>query len=181
MRFRLGTPEDAAAVAGLYAPYVTDSIVSFETVAPDEAEIRRRIASGGKLHPWLTAWSEDGDLLGFAYATAFRPRQAYRFTVETSVYLADSAQGQGLGRRLYDQLLSLLEKQGFTQAIAAISLPNLASIALHEKCGFKAAGTYCDVGFKLGGWRSAGLWQRPLATMSEAPQEPRPYRALWSE
>jgi len=181
MRIRLGGPDDSGAVAALYAPYVSDSIVSFETSPPDETEMRRRIESGGDLHPWLTGWGEEGELLGFAYATAFRARHAYRFTVETSVYLAASAQGRGLGRQLYARLLPLLEAQGFTQAIAAISLPNLASIALHESCGFAVAGTYRDVGFKLGGWRSVGLWQRALAPLAESPEEPRPFQACWTE
>ncbi|MGZ8998835.1 MAG: N-acetyltransferase family protein [Allosphingosinicella sp.] len=179
MKVRLAGPGDAAAVAALYAPYVSDSIVSFESTAPGEAEMRRRIEGGGELHPWLTGWGADGKLMGFVYATAFRPRHAYRFTVGTSVYLAACAQGQGLGKQLYDHLLHLLEAQGFTQAIAAISLPNLASIALHERCGFKVAGTYRDVGFKLGGWRSVGLWQRPLAPLADLPAEPRPFHRLW--
>jgi len=181
MRIRPTGPGDAGAVAALYAPYVSDSIVSFESTPPDEAEMRRRIESGGALYPWLTAWTEEGELLGFAYASAFRARFAYRFTVETSVYLSPSAQGQGLGRTLYGRLLPLLEAQGFTQAIAAISLPNDASVALHERIGFASAGLYRDVGFKLGGWRSVGLWQRALAPLSDTPQEPRPFSALWSE
>jgi len=175
---RLAVAEDAAAIAALYAPYVTDGIASFENFPPDETEIARRMASGAELYPWLTAWDSDS-LAGFAYASAFRPRHAYRFAVETSVYLAASAQGQGLGRRLYERLLALLERQGFTQAIAAISLANDASVALHEKCGFTTAGTYRDVGFKLGGWRSVGLWQRALAPLSDHPEEPRPFAPLW--
>ena len=176
---RLAVPEDAASIAALYAPYVTDSIVSFENFPPDAEEMRRRIESGGDHYPWLTAWDGDGRLAGFAYASGFRPRHAYRFTVETSVYLDPSAQGKGLGRKLYDRLLPLLEAQGFTQAIAAISLANDASVALHEKCGFVTAGIYRDVGFKLGGWRSVGLWQRALAPLSDSPEEPKPFRPLW--
>ncbi len=176
---RLAAPDDAAAVAALYAPFVTDSIVSFENFPPDEDEMRGRIESGGELYPWLTDWDEKNRLMGFAYASPFRPRHAYRFTVETSVYLAPYAQGRGLGRQLYDRLLPLLEAQGFTQAIAAISLANDASVALHEKCGFVAAGEYRNVGFKLGGWRSVGLWQRALAPLSDTPEEPKPFRALW--
>ncbi len=180
MTIRLARAEDAAAVAALYGPYVSDSIVSFENAPPEETEMRERIASGGALYPWLTAWNEADQLLGFASASAFRARHAYRFTVETSVYLAPSAHGRGLGCRLYERLLSLLEAQGFTQAIAAISLPNPASVALHEKLGFRSAGTYRDVGFKLGGWRSVGLWQRALAPAQASPREPRPYLSVWT-
>ena len=89
------------------------------------------------------------------------------------------AQGRGVGRLLYEALLSLLEAQGFTQAIAAISLPNPASVRLHEKVGFAPAGTYRDVGFKLGGWRSVGLWQRRLAPLAPDPAEPKPFPSVW--
>ncbi|HEX8640377.1 MAG TPA: GNAT family N-acetyltransferase [Allosphingosinicella sp.] len=168
MRLRLATSADATAIAAIYAPYVTDTVVSFETEAPGVAEMRRRIEAGGELYPWFVA--EAGGLLGYASASAFRTRAAYRFTVETSVYLAREAVGRGIGRRLYQQLLETVETQGFTQAVGAISLPNPASIRLHEALGFAHAGTYRDVGFKLGGWHSVGLWQRALAPLSPSPQ-----------
>lgn len=173
--------EDAAAIAAVYAPYVSGSIVSFETEPPDEEEMRRRISAGGSLYPWLAASDEDDTLLGFAYASPFRPRDAYRFTVETSVYLSEKAMGRGLGETLYRALLDMLVSQGFTQAIAAISLPNLPSIRLHERLGFTLAGTYRDVGYKLGGWRSVGLWQRGLASSLDPPAEPRSFAELWSD
>jgi L-amino acid N-acyltransferase YncA len=180
LTIRLAKIEDASAIAAIYAPYVSGSIVSFETEAPNEAEMRRRIGAGGTLHPWLIACDE-GRPLGFAYASAFRPRHAYRFTVETSVYLDGEAQGRGIGQALYRRLLPLLEAQGFTQAIAAISLPNDASVRLHEKLGFTLAGTYRDVGYKLGGWRSVGLWQRALAPPREPPPEPRSFGEFWED
>ena len=178
MKLRLATADDAAAIASIYAPYVTDSAVSFETDPPGEAEMRARIEAAGPLYPWLVA-CEDDRLLGYAYAGAFRARRAYRFTVETTVYLEDSAQGRGIGRTLYSALLPLLEAQGFTQAIAAITLPNDASVSLHEKLGFAQAGIYRDVGYKLGRWRSVGLWQRPLAPLANTPEEPRPFADYW--
>ena len=162
MIIRLAAAEDAAAVAALYAPYVTQSAVSFETEPPDEAGFRARIEAGGDLYPWLVA-QDEGALVGYASASAFRPRPAYRFTVETSVYLAADAVGRGVGGRLYSALLETLEAQGFTQAIGAITLPNPASVALHERLGFVRAGTYRDVGWKLEKWHSVGLWQRALA------------------
>jgi L-amino acid N-acyltransferase YncA len=178
VKIRLAGPDDAPAIAAIYGPYVTDSIVSFENEAPDEREMRARIESGGALYPWLAACEGD-ELLGYAYASAFRARHAYRFTVETSVYLAPAAQGRGIGRALYERLLPLLEAQGFTQAIAAISLPNEASVRLHQSLGFASAGTYRDVGFKMGGWRSVGLWQRALAPLTDLPEEPRPFAEYW--
>lgn len=180
MTLRLATADDAAAIASIYAPYVTASAVSFETEAPDEAEMRARIAAGGALYPWLVT-GEGDRLLGYAYATAFRARRAYRFTVETTVYLDQAAQGRGIGRALYAALIPLLEAQGFTQAIAAITLPNDSSVRLHEALGFAQAGVYRDVGFKLGEWRSVGLWQRPLARQTDSPAEPRPFAGLWRD
>ena len=173
MRVRAATPDDAAAIADIYAPYVTASVVSFETEPPDAGALRGRIESAAGLYPWLVAEAADGTLLGYAYAAAFRTRPAYRFTVETTIYLREEACGRGLGARLYAPLLAILERQGFTQAIAAISLPNPASVRLHERLGFEAAGVYRQVGWKLGGWHDVGLWQRPLAPAATPPAEPR--------
>ena len=175
MRLRAATPADAAAIAGIYAPFVTASAVSFETEPPDADAMRARIEAGGGLYPWLVS-EADGALVGYASATAFRPRPAYRFAVETSIYLRAEASGQGLGRALYAPLLAALEAQGFTQAIAAITLPNEASVRLHERLGFARAGTYRQVGWKLGAWHDVGLWQRPLATSPDPPAEPSPPR-----
>lgn len=181
MTIRLATAADAAAIAAIYAPYVSGSTVSFEAEPPDAVAMTARIASGGALYPWLVCEGEDGGIAGYASTSAFRPRHAYRFSVETSVYVAPEHHGRGIGRRLYETLLPLLERQGFTQAIAAITLPNDASAALHEKLGFVRAGTYERVGYKLGEWLSVGLWQRPLAPLSADPAEPRPYAELLSE
>ncbi len=177
MRIRLATADDAAAIASIYAPYVTGTAVSFETEAPDAAEMRSRIEAGGDLYPWLVACEADA-VVGSAYACAFRARRAYRFTVETTVYLAADARGRGIGRRLYESLIPMLEAQGFSQAIAAVTLPNEASVRLHEELGFAPAGVYREVGYKLGEWRSVGLWQRPLAPLSDRPEEPRPFVAV---
>lgn len=174
MIVRLASARDAAEVAAIYAPYVTDSAASFEAEPPDADEMAVRIAAGGDLYPWFVA-EEDGALLGYAYACAFRARHAYRFAVETTVYVAAEAHGRGVGGALYARLLPLLERQGFTQAIAAITLPNEASVRLHERCGFVRAGVYADVGHKFGEWRSVGLWQRALAPLSGEPGEPVPF------
>jgi L-amino acid N-acyltransferase YncA len=173
MRIRGATPDDAAAIADIYRPYVIGSAVSFETEAPGPDEMRARMTEGGGLYPWLVAEDEAGELLGYAYSAAFRTRPAYRFTVETTVYLRSDAQGRGAGRALYAPLLAMLEAQGFTQAIAAIALPNPASVALHERLGFAPAGAYRQVGWKLGAWWDVGLWQRPLAPARPNPAEPR--------
>jgi phosphinothricin acetyltransferase len=181
VRIRRASADDAAAIASIYAPYVEASVVSFETVAPDETEMRQRIAALGDHYPWLVGCDEEGAILGYAYGCAFRTRPAYRFAVETTVYVAEGAHRRGVGSKLYGTLLALLEAQGFTQAIGAITTPNEASIRLHESLGFTRAGTYESVGFKLGEWRSVGLWQRPLAAMASSPVEPKPVSDFWSD
>ena len=177
MKVRAARPDDAAAIAAIYAPYVTGSSVSFETEAPDAAEIARRMAEGVDHYPWLIACEEDGAVVGYAYACAFRSRPAYRFSVETTVYVAGDAQRRGVGGTLYGALLPVLEAQGYAQAIAAITLPNPASVKLHEQLGYRRVGTYEEVGFKQGGWHSVGLWQRALAPPVAMPAEPKPLSA----
>ena len=170
---RLAEPADAAAIAAIYRPYVESTHISFEESAPDSAEIARRMAS--PVHPWLIA-EEDGRVLGYASSSPYHRRPAYRWTVETSIYLAAEARARGLGRRLLSSLIELLTKQGYVTAIAAIALPNGISVALHERLGFSPAGTYREVGFKLGQWVDVGLWQRDLAPRTNAPEGPRPFR-----
>jgi phosphinothricin acetyltransferase len=166
---RLAAAEDAAAIAAIYRPYVEQSRISFEEEAPDAVEMAGRMDS--PLHPWLLA-EEEGRILGYASSSPYHRRPAYRWTVETSIYLAADAQGRGVGRELLSSLVELLARQGYVTAIAAIALPNPISIALHERLGFAPTGTYRGVGFKLGQWTDVSLWQRDLAprrAMTEAP------------
>ena len=167
---RLAAAADATAIAAIYAPYVTDTPISFEEGAPDVAEMARRIAGGGGLYPWLVV-EEDRVILGYASSSAFRSRPGYRWTVETGVYLAPEAQGRGLGRRLMESLFGVLERQGFTSAVAGITLPNPASVALHEKLGFAPCATYRDTGFKHGEWRTVQVFSRDLAPRLTPPAE----------
>lgn len=178
---RAARPEDAAAIAAIYAPYVLGGTVSFETEAPDTRSIRHRMAAGDGLYPWLvaTTGATDGDaVLGYAYATRFRERPAYRYVVETSIYMAGSAQQRGTGRLLYEALIDTLRAQGFTQAIGVLSLPNDASITLHEAVGFRRAGVYREVGFKQGRWIDVGFWQCRLNEGTVPPKEPRAFREV---
>src|SRR3954469_16824817 len=124
MKLRAATPDDAAAIAEIYAPYVAGSAVSFETEPPDSQAMRARIEAASGLYPWIVGEAGDGTLLGYAYAGRFRDRPAYRFCAETTIYLRPAAAGRGLGAKLYAPLIAMLEGQGFTQAIAAITLPN---------------------------------------------------------
>ncbi|WP_085808813.1 arsinothricin resistance N-acetyltransferase ArsN1 family B [Sphingomonas sp. TZW2008] len=165
---RAARPSDAAAIAAIYAPHVLTGTVSFETEAPDADAIVARMAAAGDVYPWLVP--ADGEtVLGYAYAGRFRERAAYRFAVETTIYLADAVQRRGIGRRLYGALLEDLRGRGFTQAIGVIALPNDASVALHEALGFRAAGRFAAVGCKFGRWVDVGYWQCALADRDGAP------------
>ncbi|HEX7857440.1 MAG TPA: GNAT family N-acetyltransferase [Sphingobium sp.] len=162
---RRARPEDGADMAAIYAPYVRDTLITFETEAPDATEMARRITyrTGSNL-PWIVAQGADGTMLGYAYAGHFHVRHAYRFTVEPSVYLTEAARGRGVGRQLYERLFTILSEQGFRQAVALIALPNPASVTLHERFGFRHTGTHERVGHKLGGWIDVGLYQRAVDT-----------------
>jgi len=171
---RAATTADAPAIAAIYAPYVETLSVSFEQRAPSPKEMARRIETITETYPWLIA-EADGEVVGYAYGFRFRERWAYRFTVETAIYIAAHRQREGIGRRLYMALIRTLSAQGFTQAVATIAVPNDNSIEMHEAVGFKRAGVWRSVGFKQGEWRDVGLWQRPLALMEPEPDEPRPF------
>jgi phosphinothricin acetyltransferase len=173
VKLRPVTPGDAAAIADIYAPYVLDCAISFELEPPSAETIAQRIAGCGDVYPWLVAEDAAGAVIGYAYATAFRARPAYRYCVETSVYVALDRKGQGSGRALYERLMEILCAQGFTQAIAAIALPNEPSIRFHERVGFNHTGTYHQVGWKCDAWHDVGLWQRPLADVPHPTAEPK--------
>ena len=177
---RLTRPSDAAAIAEIYRPYVEQSRISFEERAPNAAEMARRIEGEFPgLHPWIVS-EENGRILGYAASSPFRSRRAYRWSVETGIYLAGEAQGRGRGRTLLGTLLDLLERQGFVAAIGAIALPNPVSVALHEALGFVHAGTYRGTGYKLGEWLDVGLWQKDLAPRVAEPAEPLPFEPLFN-
>lgn len=173
---RLATSSDAAAIAAIYRPYVEQDHFTFEQVSPSAAEIATRMAS--PIHPWLVG-EEDGAVLGYASTSQMRNRAAYRWSVETGIYVAPGAQGRGLGRALLEAHLSILERQGFVTAIAGIALPNEPSVALHEKLGFRLSGIERGVGFKLGRWIDVGRWQRDLAPRTTSPGEPALYANLF--
>jgi L-amino acid N-acyltransferase YncA len=173
MRIRLATAADAAAVRAIYGPVIENTAISFELVVPSEDEMAARITDRQPEHPWLVAEGEDGEgVLGYAYAGRFSGRAAYDWSVETSVYLAEAARGQGVGRALYAALLSLLTAQGYRQAMGGIALPNEASVRLHEGCGFTLVGVYRAVGWKFGAWHDVAWWQRPLAGADGPPAAP---------
>jgi phosphinothricin acetyltransferase len=159
---------DAAACAAIYAPYVESSAVSFEDVAPDPAAIAARIAQMSATHAWIVADLDRGPA-GFAYASPHRSRSAYRWAADVSIYVDPRYHRRGLGRTLYEALFDLLRRQGLFVACAGITLPNDASVGLHEALGFTRVGVYGGIGFKHGSWRDVGWWQLTLAEPPDGP------------
>lgn len=164
---------DAAACAAIYAPHVQGSAVSFEEEAPGTGEMAARIERYGASHAWLVA-EREGEVVGYAYATAFNERPAYRWSTSVSVYIAEAARGAGVGRALYETLFERLRERGFRMACAGITLPNEASVGLHESLGFAQIGANPEIGFKQGAWRDVGWYQLELAPAPKGPPpEPR--------
>ncbi len=159
----------------MYARFVLDSVASLEEAAPGPDEIALRIARVMEGYPWLVA-VEDEAVLGFAYANQHRGRASYRWAADVSVYVAGEHQRRGVGRALYAELLPLLVAQNLCMACAGITLPNEASVALHEAFGFRLVGVYERIGWKFGAWRDVGWWQLDLAggAAADPPPEPLP-------
>jgi L-amino acid N-acyltransferase YncA len=173
MNIRHAGPNDAQAIAEIYAPLVEHSHVSFEERAPTATEMAERIRSYTLTYPWLVAEDQDG-ILGYAYASAHRARPAYRWSVDAAIYIREEARGRGVGKVLYGELLRLLKLQRFHSVYAGIALPNDASIALHRSMGFTPVGIYEQVGYKAGAWRDTSWWQLQLAGPDTPPDEPLP-------
>jgi phosphinothricin acetyltransferase len=161
---------DLAAIQAIYAHHVLYGLATFEEVPPDAAEMaRRRAEIRARGLPYLVA-EEAGRILGYAYAGPYRPRSAYRFAVEDSIYLDPAATGRGLGRRLLARLIEESTAAGARQMLAVIGdSGNAASIAVHARAGFRHAGTFAAVGFKLGRWVDTVLMQRPLGPGGATP------------
>jgi|SRR5215471_1462742 len=179
-RIRCVDAADAPAVQAIYALFVTDTAISFETEVPDVAEIRRRIEAQTNRYPWLV-FETDHRVVGYAYASAHRIRDAYRWSVDVSVYVIPEFHRRGIGRALYASLLDLLRRQGFVNAYAGIALPNESSVALHESLGFTPIGTYRAVGFKFDRWHDVLWLHLRLRDDSTAPHEPLTTEYLWND
>jgi phosphinothricin acetyltransferase len=171
---RVASVEDAEPISAIYAPIVRDTAISFETEPPSAGAMAERIEITQQRYPWLVALTDE-QILGYAYASEHRQRAAYRWSVDVTAYVAESARGQGVGRSLYNGLILMLSAQGFRSAFAGIALPNDASIGLHEAVGFEALGVYKDVGYKLGTWRDVGWWRLALTDGQSPPSEPIPF------
>jgi L-amino acid N-acyltransferase YncA len=177
VQLRFASLRDAAAIAAIYAPIVEQTAISFETVAPDAAEIGRRIANTPADKPYLVA-EIDGRVAGYAYASGVRGRAAYRFGAEVTVYVAEDARRHGVGRRLYGALFALLRRQGYRRAFAGIALPNDGSVGLHRALGFTAAGVWHAAGLKFGAWHDVGFFELALGPLDVPEHDPLPVTEL---
>ena len=158
---RPATPSDASAICEIYNHYVENTIVTFETepVLPEQMELRIQQVMG--CYPWLV-WEEQGRVVGYAYAGQWKSRCAFRYCVESTVYLAPDCTGRGIGRALYEALIDELRERTIHSVIAGISLPNPGSVALHEKMGFVKIGHFKEVGWKFDEWIDVGYWELVL-------------------
>ena len=170
MQVRDATAEDAAACAAIYAPYVTDTAITFEYDPPTAAEMVRRIAAAQRAHAWLVL-EEEGRAVGYAYAGPFKERAAYQWSAEVSVYVEAGRRRSGSGRLLYEALFARLADRGFRTLVAVMTLPNDASEGLHRALGFEAVGTLRRVGWKHGRWRDVAWAQRRIGRDDGPPTE----------
>ena len=154
------TLHDAEALAAIYNPFILTSSATFEETEITVGEMRRRIQSihFEKNYPYLV-FEEEGKILGYAYGSSFRERISYRYTAESTVYIDPNYAGRGIGKQLYTQLLEQLKENGFHSVMGVITLPNDASVKLHEQFGFKKAGHFTEVGFKFNQWMDVGYWE----------------------
>jgi L-amino acid N-acyltransferase YncA len=162
---------DAAACAAIYAPFATESAVSFEEEAPSAEAFGERIHHYHDSHAYLVA-EIDGEVAGFAYAGPYRERPAYRWSAESSVYIHDAHRHRGVGKALYMALFEVLRQAGFKVVIAGVTVPNPASLALHSALGFQHVGTFPKVGYKHGAWRDVAFLSLQLAPQDDGHEPP---------
>jgi phosphinothricin acetyltransferase len=168
---RLATPSDAKSILDIYAPYIRNTSLTFETEVPTEKAFAERIEKYLGKWPWLVC-EINGVVAGYAYSSLYRERTAYQWSVECSVYIHDDFQKAGIAKALYTSLFEILKKQGYNNVYAVINLPNDKSVAFHEKCGFEYFATYEKVGYKLGQWKNVGWWRLILNEFGDDPPAP---------
>lgn len=178
---RVADPDtDAERVAEIYQPYVTDTLISFEEVAPTGPEMADRMRLVLAWTPWLVAENDDGVVVGYAYASRHRERPGYRWSVDISVYIDDAWHRRGIGRALYAELLDVLRRQRMINVYAGITVPNPGSVALHESIGMRRIGVYDKVGFKFGAWPDVAWYGLRLREPGTEPAEPIAFPELGS-
>lgn len=168
---RLAAPTDAKAILDIYAPYIINTSLTFETEVPSEKDFGKRINDYLQNWPWLVC-EIDGLIAGYAYGSKYRERSGYQWCVESSVYIHDDFKQKGIADALYTALFEILKRQGYYTVYAVINLPNDRSVVFHEKLGFEYFATYKNVGYKLGQWKNVGWWQLTLYQYKDEPSSP---------
>ena len=168
---RVARVEDAAEILAIYAPVVKTTAISFELEPPSLATIQQRVAAILQNHPWLV-YEHQEHICGYAYASRHRDRAAYQWSTDVTIYVHPEWHRRGVGHALYTSLLAVLRLQGFFNAYAGITLPNPASVGLHESVGFQPLGVYREVGYKLGAWHDVGWWSLALHPKVPDPEPP---------
>jgi phosphinothricin acetyltransferase len=174
---RLATPDDAKGILAIYAPYIRDTSITFETDIPSEVALSERIQTFSQNFPWLVC-EINGVIAGYAYGSKHRERVAYQWSVECSVYIHDDFLKAGIATALYTALFVILKQQGFCNVYAVINLPNERSVKLHEKMGFEHFAAYKNVGYKLGKWKNVGWWQLIINDYTHEPSPPTSFEEL---
>ena len=177
MTIRFATPDDAPFILAIYAPYILGTTITFECEVPTVAEFAARIQTIQQQFPYLVA-ELDGQILGYAYASKHRDRPAYQWSVETSVYVHPDGYRRGIARQLYTLLFEFLRRQGYYNAYAGITSPNLKSETFHREMGFDYIGTYTNIGYKMGGWHDVAWFQLTLQPHELNPANPLPIGLL---
>jgi len=168
---RIATPFDANKLLEIYAPYILTTAFTFETEVPTVQEFEARLRSYLHKYPWIVC-EINGAIAGYVYASVHRQREAYQWTCECSVYLHENFKGKGIGKELYDVLFRILKMQGLVNVYAGITLPNYASVRLHEKCSFVQFAIYDNIGYKLNSWHKVGWWKLQLNELVPKPSPP---------
>jgi phosphinothricin acetyltransferase len=174
---RLAAEDDAAAVAAIYGPFCDSAVVSFEYAAPSTGEMANRIRTITTQLPWLVL-EHGGTVLGYVYASRHKERAAYGWSVDTAAYVNPTHHRRGVGRALYTALFQLLQLQGYFKAYAGVTLPNDASVGLHESLGFTLVGVYRGIGYKHGAWQDVVWYQTALQPERLNPASPVPIAAI---
>jgi len=183
MQIRLMIKEEAGEIAEVLNHAIGSSAAHVGTVPTDANEVLEDWQSAGETYPWLIATDDDGRCMGFAKGSAWKTRRAYRWTVETGIYLVKGSQGIGAGKTLYHKLFEVLAKQGFRVAIAGVSVPNPPSVGLHESMGMMIVGEIDPAGYKLGEWIPVRLYQKHLGEIAKGsvPGSIRAVTSVWEE
>ena len=158
MKIRACVPDDAEQIVQIYNLFIQNSTATFEEDSLSAEVMAERITTISQDYPFLIG-EQNNQIIGYAYASRWKERSAYRYTAETTVYVKQNSQGNGLGRALYQKLFEELKSRGFHCGLAGITLPNEASVKFHESLGFEKVGQLKDVGFKFGRWIDVGYWE----------------------